>query len=49
MQVKSDKCVTIFSRKEALMNEIYDLMLPLDISSLWTFPLKLLLETCFNS
>ena len=47
--MKSDKCVTIFRRKEALMDKIYDLMLLLDISSLWTFPLKLLLETCFNS
>ena len=26
------------------MDNIYDLMLPLDISSLWTFPLKLLLD-----
>ena len=26
------------------MDKIYDLMLPLDISSLWAFPLKLLLD-----
>ena len=42
--MKSDKCFTIFRRKEALMDNIYDLMLLLDISSLWTFPLKLLLD-----
>ena len=42
--MKSDKCFTIFRRKEALMAKIYDLMLPLDISSLWTFPQKLLLD-----